>query len=81
MINKKGHFEVELNKNLCALNDDYRNLRKYMLRSPKVIALPVQKFYDFLETRNKLGGQHKFARVMNKNQALAWEAFLTRLDL
>ncbi|SFT84611.1 GH3 auxin-responsive promoter [Lishizhenia tianjinensis] len=74
-------FEVELNSNLCALNDDYKTLRKYMLKSPKVIALPVEKFYDFLESRNKLGGQHKFARVMNKNQALAWEAFLTRLDL
>ncbi|MDX1444604.1 GH3 auxin-responsive promoter family protein [Lishizhenia sp.] len=74
-------FEVELNSNLCALNDDYRTLRKYMLKSPKVIALPVEKFYEFLESRNKLGGQHKFARVMNKNQALAWEAFLTRLDL
>lgn len=74
-------FEVELNSNLCALNDDYKTLRKYMLKSPKVIALPVEKFYEFLESRNKLGGQHKFTRVMNKNQALAWEAFLTRLDL
>jgi hypothetical protein len=74
-------LEVELNNQLCNVNDDYKTLRKYLLKSPKIIQLPKEKFYEYLASKNKLGGQHKFTRVMNKEQANAWESFLTRIDV
>lgn len=69
-------FSVVLNKHLEAINDDYKYLRKYYLKSPRVKALPIAKFYEFLSYNNKLGGQHKFSRVMNDKQRNAWEVFL-----
>lgn len=57
-------------------NDDYASLRKYTLKEPVVQALPVQKFYEFMESINKLGGQSKFPRVMSETQIEKWEGFL-----
>ncbi|MEX1190996.1 MAG: GH3 auxin-responsive promoter family protein [Brumimicrobium sp.] len=73
-------FAVVLNQELEALNDDYKYVRKYLLKTPRVKMLPIQKFYEFMEEKNKLGGQHKFPRVLNKDQALEWEAFLSSFD-
>lgn len=69
-----------LDLNLEELNDDYKSQRKYNLAKPKVTFLPLQKFYEFLEKLGKTGGQHKFPRVLNKEQAYEWEVFLSRLD-
>jgi hypothetical protein len=80
-ITETRAIEVELNQQLCNVNDDYKTLRKYLLKSPKIIQLPKEKFYEYLASNNKLGGQHKFTRVMNKEQANAWEKFLTQVDV
>lgn len=69
-------FAVTLNKHLESINEDYKYLRKFYLKPPKIKALPSQKFYEFLSLNDKLGGQHKFSRVMNEKQRVSWEIFL-----
>jgi hypothetical protein len=74
------HFEVVLDEELERLNDDYRALRKHLIRSPKVKFLPLAKFYEFMEHKGKTGGQNKFPRVMNSEQTTEWERFLNQLE-
>jgi len=69
-------FSVYLNTELERLNDDYCSLRKIVLRSPRVKALPEEKFYEFLERKGKLGAQHKFPRVLSSQVKKEWETFL-----
>lgn len=76
-----NRFSALLNANLTLLNDDYKFVRSHILKSPRVKSLPLQKFYEYLELNNKMGGQHKFPKVMTKEQAIQWELFLTRLDI
>jgi len=79
-IPDQRHFEVVLNHELEKLNDDYRSLRMHLIRSPKVKFLPVQKFYEFMAFKGKLGGQHKFPRVLSTSQAREWELFLNNVE-
>ncbi|WP_107038465.1 GH3 family domain-containing protein [Brumimicrobium mesophilum] len=71
-------YSVYLNQMLEEINDDYRSVRKYLLKSPRVKMIPVERFYEFMDRKGKLGAQHKFPRVLNKVQALEWESFLIR---
>jgi hypothetical protein len=73
-------FSVELNNELELLNDDYKSLRKYIIKSPKVKFLPLQKFYDYMALQGKSGGQSKFPRILNAKQTAEWEGFLNCLD-
>jgi hypothetical protein len=73
-------FSVELNAELEKLNDDYKALRSYIIKAPKVKCLPLQKFYDYMELNGKSGGQSKFPRVLNQKQTADWEDFLNCLD-
>ena len=67
----------KINHKLCELNDDYRSARKINLKPPSCTLLPVEKFYDFMESNGKLGSQHKFPRVLNKEQGIKWTNFLS----
>ena len=69
-------FAILLDGHLKSMNDDYNTIRKHLLKEPNVKWLPVQKFYEFLETKGKLGAQHKFPRVMNEKRSNEWEFFL-----
>lgn len=71
-----GRFAKILDTHLKSLNDDYATIRKHLLKEPLVRSLPVEKFYEFLEAKNKLGAQHKFPRVMNETRSEEWELFL-----
>lgn len=73
-------YSVYLNQALEEVNDDYKYVRKYLLKAPRVKILPIQKFYEFMEKKGKLGAQHKFPRVLNKTQASEWESFLSSFD-
>lgn len=73
-------YSVYLNQELEEVNDDYKYVRKYLLRAPRIKMLPIQKFYEFMEKKGKLGAQHKFPRVLNKTQASEWESFLSSFD-
>jgi phenylacetate-coenzyme A ligase PaaK-like adenylate-forming protein len=69
-------FAELMDKKLSELNDDYAYVRKYNLDAPKFTFLPAQKFYDFLESQDKMGAQNKMPRVLNKVQAEKWLNFL-----
>lgn len=65
-----------LDKHLKALNDDYAVERKHAIKDIMVTQLSNQDFIDFLASKNKLGGQSKFPRVMKGKQLNEWLAFL-----
>ncbi|MFI5204811.1 MAG: GH3 auxin-responsive promoter family protein [Flavobacteriales bacterium] len=65
-----------LDRNLCALNDDYTTERKHALKEVFVESYPLSYFYEFMEKRGKIGGQHKFPRVIKGQMNTDWEAFL-----
>ena len=66
----------KLDEHLKQLNDDYAVERKHALKEVIVTALPNQAFIDFLASKNKLGGQSKFPRVLKGKQLNEWLAFL-----
>ncbi len=65
-----------LDENLKKLNDDYATERKAVLRDVLVKVLPTQKFYDFLASKGKMGGQHKFPRVLKNTQLVDFQEFI-----
>lgn len=65
-----------LDEKLKSLNDDYEVERKHALQAIRVKALPEQTFMDFLHSKGKVGGQHKFPRVLKGSMLEDWKAFL-----
>lgn len=74
-IDQNGIGEI-LDKHLKALNDDYAVERQHALKTIQVERLPNQTFIDFLASKNKLGGQSKFPRVLKGKVLNEWLAFL-----
>jgi hypothetical protein len=58
------------------LNDDYAVERKHALKEIFITVLPEQVFLDFLASKGKLGGQHKFPRVMKGHLLQDWQQFI-----
>ena len=71
-------FSSMLDEELSKLNDDYKSARKYTLGKPKVEFLPVNVFYDYLNSIGKSGSQNKFPRVLNKKQADQWLKYISK---
>lgn len=69
-------FRKRLDGHLKALNDDYAVERRSALKEMQLEVLPVQVFYDWMRSLGKEGGQHKFPRVLKKEQLAAWEDFI-----
>lgn len=65
-----------LDQKLCELNDDYAVERKHALKNIFVKVLPLTTFYNFLESKGKIGSQHKFPRVLKGSIKEEWDAFL-----
>ena len=61
---------------LKELNDDYQVERDSALKEIFVELIPVEKFYRYMNSKGKLGGQNKFPRVMKRAELEAWEMFL-----
>lgn len=66
----------KIDSHLKLLNDDYITERRHALKKLFITALPNQAFIDFLASKNKLGGQSKFPRVLKKKQLEDWQHFL-----
>jgi hypothetical protein len=77
-INLKELTE-KLDGYLKELNDDYAVERQHALKEIKVIPLQNRVFIDFLASKNKLGGQSKFPRVLKGKQLNEWLAFLKNI--
>lgn len=67
-----------IDETLKELNDDYAVERKSALKDILVDVLPENKFIDFMVTKGKLGGQHKFPRVLKGGLLEEWTQFLNR---
>ncbi|MEO5673032.1 MAG: GH3 auxin-responsive promoter family protein [Chitinophagales bacterium] len=71
-----SEFKAILDKNLCTLNDDYATERTSALKEIIVDILPNTIFFEWMRSKGKLGGQHKFPRVMKGKQLEEWKIFL-----
>lgn len=65
-----------LDEKLKELNDDYAVERKHALREIKLKILSPQRFMDFMDYKGKVGGQHKFPRVLKGKMLDDWQKFL-----
>lgn len=66
----------KIDEHLKILNDDYAVERTHALKDIFVTVLSNQIFIDFLASKNKLGGQSKFPRVLKGENHNDWQAFL-----
>jgi hypothetical protein len=69
-------FREKLDNFLKELNDDYAVERQAALKDVMVDVLPVKTFYDWMESRGKVGGQNKFPRVLKGPLLEEWQAFI-----
>ncbi len=61
---------------LKELNDDYDVERRHALKDVFVTPLPEKIFLDFMNSKGKVGGQHKFPRVLKGKMLEDWSVFL-----
>lgn len=69
-------LKEKIDEHLKVLNDDYAVERSAALKEVIVDVLPVRTFYDYMESKGKVGGQNKFPRVMKNAQLADWKSFL-----
>ncbi|MEP2026322.1 MAG: GH3 auxin-responsive promoter family protein [Reichenbachiella sp.] len=72
----QGRFKKLLDENLKKLNDDYRTERSAALKEVFVNFLPTSVFYSWMRAQGKVGGQHKFPRVLNNERQKEWDRFI-----
>ena len=61
---------------LKELNDDYAVERKSAVKEVRLDVLSEKRFLDFMQSQGKVGGQHKFPRVLKGAMLEKWQAFL-----
>ena len=66
----------KIDANLKQLNDDYEVERNHALKNISVKLLPEKAFMDFMKAKGKVGGQHKFPRVLKGKMLTDWQKFL-----
>ncbi len=66
----------KIDAHLKELNDDYAVERSAALKEIFVDVLPTKKFYEWMESKGKVGGQNKFPRVMKNAQLDEWRRFV-----
>ncbi len=68
----------KIDEQLCRLNDDYAVERGSALKQVFIQKLPEETFLGFMESKGKLGSQHKFPRVLKGKVLEEWDAFLKK---
>jgi hypothetical protein len=71
-----SELAILLDSKLKLLNDDYEVERKHALKAVEVEVLPEQIFMNFMNAKGKVGGQHKFPRVLKGKMFEDWKHFL-----
>ena len=66
----------KIDARLRELNDDYAVERDSALKDVYVTVLPEAKFMEFMRLKGKIGGQHKFPRVLKGKMLQDWQKFL-----
>jgi hypothetical protein len=72
----KELLRSRIDQTLKDLNDDYAVERDSALKDVFLYVLGEQKFMEFMRARGKVGGQHKFPRVLKGKLLLDWREFL-----
>ena len=67
-----------IDQKLQALNDDYQVERQHALKEVIVEVLPLETFMAFMRSKGKMGGQHKFPRVLKGKMMEDWQQFLAK---
>jgi hypothetical protein len=67
-----------IDQKLKELNDDYAVERRSALKEVFVEVLSEQQFLDFMRSKGKVGGQHKFPRVLKGRLLEDWQQFLQK---
>ncbi|MEO6681475.1 MAG: GH3 auxin-responsive promoter family protein [Ginsengibacter sp.] len=68
----------KIDERLKELNDDYEVERKHALKDVFVDVLSEETFMDFMKSKGKVGGQHKFPRVLKGKILEDWQNFLSQ---
>lgn len=66
----------KIDAHLKILNDDYAVERNHALKDVKVEVLSQSVFLAFMNAKGKVGGQHKFPRVLKGDTLTEWKLFL-----
>ncbi|MCU0337702.1 MAG: GH3 auxin-responsive promoter family protein [Sediminibacterium sp.] len=69
---------VCIDSHLKVLNDDYAVERKSALKEVRLEVLSEQTFMEFMTWKGKVGGQHKFPRVLKGKMLEDWQLFLSK---
>ena len=69
-------LKTRIDTKLKELNDDYEVERKHALKEIMVTVLPESTFMKFMKLKGKIGGQHKFPRVLKGKMLEEWQSFL-----
>ena len=69
-----------LDKKLKELNDDYEVERNHALKEIFVDVLSEETFMSFMRLKGKVGGQHKFPRVLKGKMLEEWQKFLKEVS-
>jgi hypothetical protein len=75
-IADEKQLALHIDAKLKELNDDYEVERKHALKDVFVTVLPEKIFLDFMKSKGKVGGQHKFPRVLKGKMLEEWTRFL-----
>ncbi|HET7119247.1 MAG TPA: GH3 auxin-responsive promoter family protein [Hanamia sp.] len=65
-----------IDEKLKELNDDYEVERKHALKEVFVDVLSEKTFMNFMKSKNKVGGQNKFPRVLKGKMLDEWQKYL-----
>ncbi|RFM30273.1 GH3 family domain-containing protein [Deminuibacter soli] len=66
----------KIDDKLKQINDDYAVERKSALRNVYLDVLQEEQFMEFMRLKGKVGGQHKFPRVLKGKMLEDWKKFL-----
>jgi hypothetical protein len=69
-------LRLRIDAKLKELNDDYEVERKHALKEVIVTVLSEDTFMEFMQSKGKVGGQHKFPRVLKGKMLEDWQRFL-----
>jgi hypothetical protein len=75
-IADEKQLALHIDTKLKELNDDYEVERKHALKDVFVTVLSEKIFMDFMKSKGKVGGQHKFPRVLKGKMLEDWNKFL-----
>ena len=73
-------FAKLLDEKLKTLNDDYEVERNHALKAVTVNILPEKDFMNFMKLSGKMGGQHKFPRVLKGKMLEDWKTYVNKLN-